>query len=95
VGLDIAAGEPPVDQVYPPSVFAAPAKLVEAVAGGTFGMGHYGFLSVLMEGELSTDPWWMRCGRCLDWARGVVVAGDFGGVWWYPPVKCFFFFLDS
>jgi flagellum-specific ATP synthase len=86
--VGLAAGEPPTNKGYTPSVFAKLAQLVERA--GNFEYGSItAFYTVLMEGDDQQDPVVDAVRSLLDGhivlSRAMAVQG------WYPPIHV----LDS
>jgi flagellum-specific ATP synthase len=86
--VGLAAGEPPANKGYTPSVFARLAKLVERA--GNFRNGSItAFYTVLMEGDDQQDPIVDAVRSLLD--GHVVLSRSMAAGGWYPPVNV----LDS
>jgi flagellum-specific ATP synthase len=86
--IGLAAGEPPTNKGYTPSVFARLAKLVERT--GQFRVGSItAFYTVLMEGDDQQDPLVDAVRALLD--GHVVLSRALAAEGWYPPVQV----LDS
>jgi flagellum-specific ATP synthase len=86
--IGLAAGEPPTNKGYTPSVFTRLAKLVERA--GNFRKGSItAFYTVLMEGDDQQDPVVDSVRSLLD--GHVVLSRSMAAGGWYPPVNV----LDS
>jgi flagellum-specific ATP synthase len=86
--IGLAAGEPPTNKGYTPSVFARLARLVERT--GQFQTGSItAFYTVLMEGDDQQDPLVDAVRALLD--GHVVLARALASEGWYPPIHV----LDS
>jgi flagellum-specific ATP synthase len=86
--IGLAAGEPPTNKGYTPSVFNRLAKLVERT--GQFNVGSItAFYTVLMEGDDQQDPLVDAVRALLD--GHVVLSRMLAAEGWYPPVEL----LDS
>jgi flagellum-specific ATP synthase len=86
--IGLAAGEPPTNKGYTPSVFNRLAKLVERT--GQFRVGSItAFYTVLMEGDDQQDPLVDAVRALLD--GHVVLSRMLAAEGWYPPVEL----LDS
>jgi flagellum-specific ATP synthase len=86
--IGLAAGEPPTNKGYTPSVFARLARLVERT--GQFRVGSItAFYTVLMEGDDQQDPIVDAVRSLLD--GHVVLSRDLAAEGWYPPIQV----LDS
>jgi flagellum-specific ATP synthase len=86
--IGLAAGEPPTNKGYTPSVFARLARLVERT--GQFRVGSItAFYTVLMEGDDQQDPLVDAVRSLLD--GHVVLSRTLAAEGWYPPVEL----LDS
>jgi flagellum-specific ATP synthase len=86
--IGLAAGEPPTNKGYTPSVFARLARLVERA--GQFRVGSItAFYTVLMEGDDQQDPIVDAVRSLLD--GHVVLSRALAAEGWYPPIEL----LDS
>jgi flagellum-specific ATP synthase len=86
--IGLAAGEPPTNKGYTPSVFARLARLVERT--GQFRVGSItAFYTVLMEGDDQQDPIVDAVRSLLD--GHVMLSRDLAAEGWYPPIQV----LDS
>jgi len=86
--IGLAAGEPPTNKGYTPSVFTRLARLVERT--GSFRTGSItAFYSVLMEGDDQQDPLVDAVRSLLD--GHVVLSRALAAEGWYPPIAV----LDS
>jgi flagellum-specific ATP synthase len=86
--IGLAAGEPPTNKGYTPSVFTRLAKLVERT--GQFRVGSItAFYTVLMEGDDQQDPIVDSVRSLLD--GHVVLSRALAAEGWYPPIDL----LDS
>jgi flagellum-specific ATP synthase len=86
--IGLAAGEPPTNKGYTPSVFTRLAKLVERT--GQFRVGSItAFYTVLMEGDDQQDPIVDAVRSLLD--GHVVLSRTLAAEGWYPPIEL----LDS
>jgi flagellum-specific ATP synthase len=86
--IGLAAGEPPTNKGYTPSVFSRLAKLVERT--GQFRVGSItAFYTVLMEGDDQHDPIVDAVRSLLD--GHVVLSRALAAEGWYPPIEV----LDS
>jgi flagellum-specific ATP synthase len=86
--IGLAAGEPPTNKGYTPSVFSRLAKLVERT--GQFRVGSItAFYTVLMEGDDQQDPIVDAVRSLLD--GHVVLSRALAAEGWYPPIEV----LDS
>jgi flagellum-specific ATP synthase len=86
--IGLAAGEPPTNKGYTPSVFTRLAKLVER--SGQFRVGSItAFYTVLMEGDDQQDPIVDAVRSLLD--GHVVLSRALAAEGWYPPIEV----LDS
>ena len=86
--IGLAAGEPPTNKGYTPSVFSRLAKLVERT--GQFRVGSItAFYTVLMEGDDQQDPIVDAVRSLLD--GHVVLSRTLAAEGWYPPIEI----LDS
>jgi flagellum-specific ATP synthase len=86
--IGLAAGEPPTNKGYTPSVFNRLAKLVERT--GQFRVGSItAFYTVLMEGDDQQDPLVDAVRALLD--GHVVLSRMLAAEGWYPPIQL----LDS
>jgi flagellum-specific ATP synthase len=86
--IGLAAGEPPTNKGYTPSVFTRLARLVERT--GQFRTGSItAFYTVLMEGDDQQDPLVDAVRSLLD--GHVVLSRELAAEGWYPPVAL----LDS
>jgi flagellum-specific ATP synthase len=86
--IGLAAGEPPTNKGYTPSVFTRLARLVERT--GNFRTGSItAFYTVLMEGDDQQDPLVDAVRALLD--GHVVLSRSLAAEGWYPPVQV----LDS
>jgi flagellum-specific ATP synthase len=86
--IGLAAGEPPTNKGYTPSVFNRLAKLVER--SGQFRTGSItAFYTVLMEGDDQQDPLVDAVRSLLD--GHVVLSRALAAEGWYPPIEL----LDS
>jgi flagellum-specific ATP synthase len=86
--IGLAAGEPPTNKGYTPSVFTRLAKLVERT--GQFRVGSItAFYTVLMEGDDQQDPIVDAVRSLLD--GHVVLSRALAAEGWYPPIDL----LDS
>jgi flagellum-specific ATP synthase len=86
--IGLAAGEPPTNKGYTPSVFTRLARLVERT--GQFRVGSItAFYTVLMEGDDQQDPIVDAVRSLLD--GHVVLSRDLAAEGWYPPIHV----LDS
>ena len=86
--IGLAAGEPPTNKGYTPSVFTRLARLVERT--GQFRVGSItAFYTVLMEGDDQQDPIVDAVRSLLD--GHVVLSRDLAAEGWYPPIQV----LDS
>ncbi len=86
--IGLAAGEPPTNKGYTPSVFNRLAKLVERA--GQFRVGSItAFYTVLMEGDDQQDPLVDAVRSLLD--GHVVLSRALAAEGWYPPIEV----LDS
>jgi flagellum-specific ATP synthase len=86
--IGLAAGEPPTNKGYTPSVFNRLAKLVERT--GQFRVGSItAFYTVLMEGDDQQDPLVDAVRSLLD--GHVVLSRTLAAEGWYPPIEL----LDS
>ncbi len=86
--VGLAAGEPPTNKGYTPSVFSRLAKLVERA--GQFRVGSItAFYTVLMEGDDQQDPIVDAVRSLLD--GHVVLSRAMAAEGWYPPIEL----LDS
>ena len=86
--IGLAAGEPPTNKGYTPSVFSRLARLIERT--GNFRSGSItAFYTVLMEGDDQQDPLVDAVRSLLD--GHVVLSRALAAEGWYPPVEV----LDS
>ncbi|MGA9070285.1 MAG: FliI/YscN family ATPase [Terracidiphilus sp.] len=86
--IGLAAGEPPTNKGYTPSVFTRLAKLVERT--GQFRVGSItAFYTVLMEGDDQQDPIVDAVRSLLD--GHLVLSRTLAAEGWYPPIEL----LDS
>jgi flagellum-specific ATP synthase len=86
--IGLAAGEPPTNKGYTPSVFTKLAKLVERT--GQFRTGSItAFYTVLMEGDDQQDPLVDAVRSLLD--GHIVLSRMLAAEGWYPPIEV----LDS
>jgi len=86
--IGLAAGEPPTNKGYTPSVFTRLARLVERA--GEFRQGSItAFYTVLMEGDDQQDPLVDAVRSLLD--GHVVLSRTLAAEGWYPPIEV----LDS
>jgi flagellum-specific ATP synthase len=86
--IGLAAGEPPTNKGYTPSVFTRLARLVERT--GQFRKGSItAFYTVLMEGDDQQDPLVDAVRSLLD--GHIVLSRDLAAEGWYPPIAL----LDS
>jgi len=86
--IGLAAGEPPTNKGYTPSVFTRLARLVERT--GQFRSGSVtAFYTVLMEGDDQQDPLVDAVRALLD--GHVVLSRALAAEGWYPPIEV----LDS
>jgi flagellum-specific ATP synthase len=86
--IGLAAGEPPTNKGYTPSVFNRLARLVERT--GQFRVGSItAFYTVLMEGDDQQDPLVDAVRALLD--GHVVLSRILAAEGWYPPIEV----LDS
>jgi flagellum-specific ATP synthase len=86
--IGLAAGEPPTNKGYTPSVFTRLARLVERA--GQFRQGSItAFYTVLMEGDDQQDPIVDAVRSLLD--GHVVLSRALAAEGWYPPIEL----LDS
>ena len=86
--IGLAAGEPPTNKGYTPSVFARLARLVERA--GQFRSGSItAFYAVLMEGDDQQDPLVDAVRALLD--GHIVLSRALAAEGWYPPIQI----LDS
>jgi flagellum-specific ATP synthase len=86
--IGLAAGEPPTNKGYTPSVFSRLARLIERA--GKFRNGSItAFYTVLMEGDDQQDPLVDAVRSLLD--GHVVLSRSLASEGWYPPVEV----LDS
>ena len=86
--IGLAAGEPPTNKGYTPSVFTRLAKLVERA--GQFRVGSItAFYTVLMEGDDQQDPIVDAVRSLLD--GHIVLSRALAAEGWYPPIEL----LDS
>jgi flagellum-specific ATP synthase len=86
--IGLAAGEPPTNKGYTPSVFSRLARLVERT--GQFRTGSItAFYTVLMEGDDQQDPLVDAVRALLD--GHVVLSRNLASEGWYPPIEV----LDS
>jgi flagellum-specific ATP synthase len=86
--IGLAAGEPPTNKGYTPSVFNRLAKLVERT--GQFRVGSItAFYTVLMEGDDQQDPLVDAVRALLD--GHIVLSRTLAAEGWYPPIEL----LDS
>jgi flagellum-specific ATP synthase len=86
--IGLAAGEPPTNKGYTPSVFSRLARLVERT--GNFRVGSItAFYTVLMEGDDQQDPLVDAVRALLD--GHIVLSRTLAAEGWYPPIEV----LDS
>ena len=86
--IGLAAGEPPTNKGYTPSVFTRLARLVERA--GEFRVGSItAFYTVLMEGDDQQDPIVDAVRSLLD--GHIVLSRALAAEGWYPPIEL----LDS
>jgi len=86
--IGLAAGEPPTNKGYTPSVFTKLARLVERT--GQFDVGSItAFYTVLMEGDDQQDPLVDAVRSLLD--GHIVLSRNLAAEGWYPPIEI----LDS
>jgi flagellum-specific ATP synthase len=86
--IGLAAGEPPTNKGYTPSVFTRLARLIERA--GQFRTGSItAFYTVLMEGDDQQDPLVDAVRALLD--GHIVLSRALAAEGWYPPVEV----LDS
>jgi len=86
--IGLAAGEPPTNKGYTPSVFTRLARLVERT--GQFNVGSItAFYTVLMEGDDQQDPLVDAVRSLLD--GHIVLSRTLAAEGWYPPIQI----LDS
>jgi len=86
--IGLAAGEPPTNKGYTPSVFTRLARLVERA--GQFRTGSItAFYTVLMEGDDQQDPLVDAVRSLLD--GHIVLSRALAAEGWYPPINI----LDS
>jgi flagellum-specific ATP synthase len=86
--IGLAAGEPPTNKGYTPSVFTKLARLVERT--GQFNVGSItAFYTVLMEGDDQQDPLVDAVRSLLD--GHIVLSRSLAAEGWYPPIEI----LDS
>ena len=86
--IGLAAGEPPTNKGYTPSVFTRLARLVERT--GQFRVGSItAFYTVLMEGDDQQDPLVDAVRALLD--GHIVLSRSLAAEGWYPPIEV----LDS
>jgi len=86
--IGLAAGEPPTNKGYTPSVFSRLARLIERT--GNFRTGSItAFYTVLMEGDDLQDPLVDAVRSLLD--GHVVLSRSLAAEGWYPPIEV----LDS
>jgi flagellum-specific ATP synthase len=86
--IGLAAGEPPTNKGYTPSVFTRLARLVERA--GQFRNGSItAFYTVLMEGDDQQDPLVDAVRSLLD--GHIVLSRTLAAEGWYPPIEV----LDS
>ena len=82
--IGLAAGEPPTNKGYTPSVFTRLARLVERT--GQFRVGSItAFYTVLMEGDDQQDPLVDAVRSLLD--GHVVLSRTLAAEGWYPPIE--------
>lgn len=86
--IGLAAGEPPTNKGYTPSVFTRLARLIER--SGNFRAGSItAFYTVLMEGDDQQDPLVDAVRALLD--GHIVLSRALAAEGWYPPIAV----LDS
>ncbi len=86
--IGLAAGEPPTNKGYTPSVFSRLARLIERT--GNFRSGSItAFYTVLMEGDDQQDPLVDAVRALLD--GHIVLSRALASEGWYPPIQI----LDS
>ncbi|HUY96007.1 MAG TPA: FliI/YscN family ATPase [Terracidiphilus sp.] len=86
--IGLAAGEPPTNKGYTPSVFSRLARLIERAGNFRFG-SITAFYTVLMEGDDQQDPLVDAVRSLLD--GHIVLSRARASEGWYPPVEV----LDS
>jgi flagellum-specific ATP synthase len=86
--IGLAAGEPPTNKGYTPSVFTRLARLIERT--GNFQTGSItAFYTVLMEGDDQQDPLVDAVRALLD--GHIMLSRALAAEGWYPPIEI----LDS
>jgi flagellum-specific ATP synthase len=82
--IGLAVGEPPATKGYPPSVFAAMARLLERAGTDDRGGSITGIYTVLVEGDEMTDPIADSARAILD--GHVVLSRPLAERGWFPAV---------
>ncbi len=82
--IGLAVGEPPATKGYPPSVFAAMARLLERAGTNDRGGSITGIYTVLVEGDEMTDPIADAARAILD--GHVVLSRPLAERGWFPAV---------